>query len=111
MKMRMWGVNTNILCRQHLLGEHKEVHMLVGCLNKDKNIKGFIDLGHVQINLIKKRHNQLVKEMKKRGYNHQSPLPEFKSKNIGKIDLKYNLNDLSNRCKECRKNIKNDIKI
>jgi len=28
--MRMWMLNPKALCRKHLMGEHVEIHMLVG---------------------------------------------------------------------------------
>ena len=30
----MWMVNPKILCKNHILGEHKELHQCVGILNK-----------------------------------------------------------------------------
>jgi hypothetical protein len=102
----MWMINPKYLCRQHLLGEHKELHQLIGSLNKGKSIKGHIDKGQVEVHSIKKRHNQLVAEMKSRGYKHQSPLPKFKSKKLGKIDIINNYKELKKRCKECKNLIK-----
>ena len=32
--MRDWKVNPKLLCRQHLLGNHLEVHMFVGTLRR-----------------------------------------------------------------------------
>ena len=32
--MRMWMVDPQIMCRQHLLGEHTEMHMFVGTLKR-----------------------------------------------------------------------------
>lgn len=102
----MWMVNPKILCRQHLLGEHKELHQLVGSLRKGRSIKGHIEKGQVEIHNIKKRHAELVKEMQKRGYKHQSRLKKFKSQKLGKINILKNYLELENRCKECRKLIK-----
>ena len=39
---RMWMVPPVILCRQHLLGCHKEIHFLLGHLAKQKSITGWI---------------------------------------------------------------------
>lgn len=101
----MWMVKPEILCRQHLLGEHKELHQLIGSLRKNKSVKGHIEKGQVEIHNIKKRHEQLVKELKKRGYNHNSPLKKFKSFKAGKINILENYRELERRCKECRKRI------
>jgi len=75
--MRMWNVNHKFLCRQHLLGEHVEMHMFVGCIKMHTNIQGYIDKGLVEVFYIKTRHDNLVKEMLSRGYKHKSPLDEF----------------------------------
>lgn len=105
--MRMWMINPKFLCRYHLLGEHKELHMLVGALNKGKNLKGYFDKNQIAIHYIIPRHEELVKEFIRRGYNHKSPLPEFNVYIKGKIDLLYNLQDLQNRCSTCQKLQKN----
>lgn len=75
--MRMWLVDPELMCRNHLLGEHLELHILAGCLNRGKNIRGFIEQGLVDPTLICKRHAELVTEMERRGYSHSSPLPEL----------------------------------
>ena len=98
---RMWCVNSRKLCRQHLLGEHKELHQLVGSLRKGKSIKGHIEKGQVEVHSIKKRHLELVKEMKRRGYKHQSELKKFKEVRMGMINRKENERELRRKCKEC----------
>lgn len=92
------------MCRNHLLGEHKELHQLVGALLKGRMN---VVLGHARLNQIEtksiiSRHDELVEEMKKRGYNHRSPLPEFDPVDIGKVNLEENLKDLCSRCETCR---------
>lgn len=37
--MRMWMLPTAGMCRKHLLGEHVELHMLLGSLRRGKNIE------------------------------------------------------------------------
>ncbi|MDO8622935.1 MAG: pyrimidine dimer DNA glycosylase/endonuclease V [archaeon] len=101
--MRMWNVEPKMMCDQHLLGEHVECHMFVGCLNKNKSVKGYVDKGLVEIHNIKPRHEELADEMKKRGMNHQSKLPAYKIIRLGKIDSSKNKVELNKRCKECRK--------
>ena len=105
--MRMWLVDPEKMCRKHLLGEHVELHMLAGCLNKGKNIKGFIEAGFVDPTLLLPRHEELVAEMIRRGYNHCSPvgkLPESLEK--GHIDPEANRVELCRRCAECREKIR-----
>ena len=49
--MRMWMVNPEILCRKHLLGEHVELHMLVGWIIKGKSIQGYLDTVNIKKSL------------------------------------------------------------
>lgn len=100
--MRMWGVNTKVMCRQHLLGEHLEMHMFLGALNGRSNIHGHINNQLIEVHNIKKRHDKLVKEMKRRGYNHKSVMVlNKKLVTVGFIDVKTNLKELKQRCKKC----------
>ena len=96
-------INPRKLCRQHLLGEHKELHQLIGSLNKGKSIKGHLEKGQVEVHNIKKRHKQLVNEMIRRGYKHNSVLPKSKDYKAGKINIFENEKELVKRCKECKK--------
>jgi len=98
----MWLVNPKKLCRQHLLGEHKELHQLVGSLRKGKSIQGHLDKGQVEVHKIHERHKELVKEMQARGYKHLSPIKPFKSFKAGNIDIKANELELARRCKNCK---------
>lgn len=109
--MRMWMVEPKLLCRKHLLGEHSEIHKHRHVFEKGWSIAKRIVLPNPQIEPIsmQKRHNELVKEMKARGYNHQSP---FKQPSLSKYDIKalkkvivnkeHSLNDLHCRCEECK---------
>ena len=79
--VRIWCVPIEKLDRQHLLGEHKELHTIFNVIVYNK--KGFSN--HPQTNrfrgdnlgMLIDRHNQQVKELIRRGYNHNSPLPTF----------------------------------
>jgi hypothetical protein len=104
----MWGVEPKFLCRKHLLGEHVEMHMFIGTIKKGISISGYIENGLVNPALIKIRHNQLAKEIKRRGYNHQSPLPMIKPSMLRpfiSIDVEANKKELARRCPECLANI------
>lgn len=100
--MRMWNINPKFMCDKHLLGEHVEMHMFVGTLNLRKNIQGYLDNQLIEIHNIRKRHDELVNEMKKRGMKHFSKLPKFKSFEAGYVDSKLNLSELKRRCRDCR---------
>ncbi len=91
------------MCDRHLLGEHVEMHMFTGTLNRGKSIKGYLEKGLVEIHNIKKRHDELAEEMKKRGMKHKSPLPVYKKFKSGKVNIKENEKELKKRCKGCKK--------
>lgn len=103
--MRQWHVDPKLLCRKHLLGEHCEHHMFLGSLLKGKSIDGFINDGLVEVHTLDVRHEEIAQEMLRRGYNHKSPLPEGTADVLyeaGRVDPKRSLEDLANRCEECR---------
>lgn len=66
-------LNPKILCRKHLLGEHVEYHkILETSVKKNKSMTGYIDVRAISY-LSVFRHDEIVREMIRRGYNHQSP--------------------------------------
>ena len=106
--MRMWMVEPDLLCRKHLMGEHVELHMLVGSLNKGKSVKGFVRGGLIEVQSVRDRHEQLASEMTRRGYNHKSPLPEFNSFIAGSVNVADNIEELKKRCTECKERIEHE---
>ncbi len=76
--VRIWSVPVSELDRQHLLGEHAELHCIVGALhgkyrayhNHPETIRF-----ENRIEQLYFRHNEQVVEMGKRGYRHDSPMP------------------------------------
>jgi hypothetical protein len=98
----MWNVNPGKMCSKHLIGEHLEMHMFVGNINKGRSIKGYIDKGLVETQNIRWRHDILVREMLRRGLKHNSPLPEFKCEPDGVVDRIKNEIILYNRCIHCK---------
>jgi hypothetical protein len=77
--MRMWMVDPAIMCRQHLLGEHRELHALYGVFSKRMSwdLSGYIRNNLIEPISLWHRHDELVAEMEARGYNHRSPLPHW----------------------------------
>jgi hypothetical protein len=76
--MRVWDVSPTKLCRQHLLGEHREVHAIWGVLTKSK--RGYSRHPETlrwkgKLKALYLRHEALSMEMARRGYRHSSPLP------------------------------------
>lgn len=108
--MRMWMVDPKLMCRQHLLGSHVELHMIVGAINKGKSIDGFIKNALIEPQSVREYHQRVVKEMLNRGYNHKSPLPDFEytEELFGMVDSVMNLEELAKRCPACAERIKNE---
>ena len=108
--MRMWGVDPTLLCRNHLLGEHRELHCLIGNLTRKRSIYGYVKNGLVDPSEIVTRHEAIAEEMLRREYNHKSPLPkEFIHRSIRykkyPLNIDENLIELSRRCEKCRDRI------
>lgn len=94
------------MCRQHLLGEHRELHTLVGTINKGISLKGYLEKGLIDPSMVIMRHRELVMEMIRRHYNHQTPLPTIPglwSTVSNEIDVEENLKELCRRCPECKR--------
>lgn len=75
--MRVWDVDPKCLCKNHLLGEHREIHAIWSILTKDKS--GYQNHPETKrwkgkLAALHKRHNLIVAEMGKRGYEHLSEL-------------------------------------
>jgi len=104
--MRMWMVDPVIMCRKHLLGEHVEHHMFIGTINKGVSIKGYVRDNLMEPAALFTRHDELVEEMEKRGYDHKSPLAEHigvAPEDYGiRVDVDRSLAELVRRCPECR---------
>ena len=101
--MRMWMVPPHLMCRQHLLGEHLEIHMFVGHIKLGRKVSGYVEAGLLETASLHSRHEALVVEMKRRGYKHASPLrfdPPIAL--IGKVDASASLSELAKRCEQCR---------
>lgn len=99
--MRMWMINTQKLCKQHLLGEHFEIHKAVGNLNhKGTWAKSLVANGFLEPQNFSSRHDALVKEMLKRGYKHNSPL-NARFELVGKVRRARAIRDLKERCRFC----------
>lgn len=76
--MRVWEVEPHLLCRSHLLGEHREIHAIWTFLTTDK---GSAYRRHPEtlrwigkLPALKARHDAVAVEMKRRGWNHHSAL-------------------------------------
>jgi len=75
--MRIWDIEPRKLCRNHLLGEHRELHAVWSVLTKHK--KGYSRHPETlrwkgKLAALYARHKMLVNEMDQRGYDHRSHL-------------------------------------
>ena len=106
--MRMWMIDPKLLCRKHLLGEHSEIHKHKHNFEKHHSIAGRIfPIVLIEPQNMQQRHDELVEEMLRRGYNHNSPyaLPDLSylpdNQHYAKANVGYNIADLFDRCEEC----------
>lgn len=77
--MRIWDFPPSYLCRQHLLGEHRELHGLWNILTKHSGKGGYSRHPETMRWVGKEhalylRHEALVEEMLRRNYQHHSPI-------------------------------------
>lgn len=75
--MRVWDILPKKLCRNHLLGEHSEIHAIWSVITK--NNKGYSLHPETKrwigkLKALFNRHEKIVEEMKSRGFNHESSL-------------------------------------
>ncbi len=80
--MRVWDIHPGFLNRQSLLGEHREIHAIHTVLSQQK--KGYSRHPETlrwreHLAALWLRHEQVVAEMRIRGFNHFSPLPAPRS--------------------------------
>ena len=75
--MRIWDIPPENLCRNHLLGEHSELHAVWAILTQGK--RGYAHHPEVlrwegKLNALYLKHEEIAAEMLHRGYRHNSPL-------------------------------------
>jgi len=75
--VRIWDIDPALLCRSHLLGEHRELHCIWTVLTEGR--RGYSRHPETlrwrgKLAALYRRHGALVMEMEARGYTHASPL-------------------------------------
>lgn len=94
------------LCRQHLLGNHGELHKHRHVFVKGYSIAG--RRGQIEPLSMKAWHDALAREMIRRGYRHNSPyelppLDYLPYEDLhGRVDRVAALRYLKGRCSRCR---------
>lgn len=101
-------IDPKLMCSKHLLGEHFEIHKAVGNLeHSGKWVRSLAEKGFLEPSSFKSRHDELVNEMIRRGYDHFTPLSVNRFSNLpGKVDVDKSMKDLLDRCKECDRMVK-----
>jgi hypothetical protein len=111
LNMRMWMIDPTLMCNQHLLGEHGEIHKHRHNFEKKHNMTGRMAFpSQIDPHIQEERHNIIAKEMVKRGMNHKSPYiqPDTSYLPKAEIDLEYNIVDLYCRCPGCAERMENN---
>jgi hypothetical protein len=102
---RMWMLHPRVLCRDHLLGEHTEIHQVAGTLathdHGESIVRGHAERGQVDTSRLSERHEALAAELERRGYTHDSPLAYDDELDLGTVDPAESIVDLRDRCTDC----------
>lgn len=104
--MRMWMIDPKLMCNQHLLGEHVEIHKHRHNFVKKHNMAGrLVAPAQIEPYSMGARHAEIAAEMTARGMNHKSQYdqPDVSYLPDVKVDLEYNMLDLAARCPKCNK--------
>ncbi len=75
--MRIWDIPPEKLCRNHLLGEHREIHAvwtIITCSKKGYSSHPETIRWKGKLKALYLRHEIVTAEMSRRGYKHFSPL-------------------------------------
>lgn len=75
--MRIWDVAPQLLCRSHLLGEHREGHAVFAVISGGR--RGYREHPETKrwvgkLPALARRHALVADEMRRRGYRHASPM-------------------------------------
>ncbi len=93
--MRVWDVSPSVLCRKHLLAEHRELHGLWNILTKHGGKGGYSRHPETlrwvgKQKALYQRHEALVVEFHKRGYQHHTPLDKNKATGAARQNILIN---------------------
>lgn len=104
--MRIWGTPVACMCRKHLLGEHTEMHMFKATIQMGKSVDGYVRDKLLDTDRIAERHDLLVEEMLRRGFDHTSPIynivyPQGFVHRTSVVQDESEM-ELARRCPDCR---------
>ena len=104
--MRMWLVNVEYMCDAHLRREHNDLHGIDRRVKHGKSTKDII----CEPGVIYERHIEVVTEMLKRGFSHNTPLHKFEYKHSNQIIWRNEaLAELLASCSKCRRRVLNVV--
>lgn len=105
---RQWLADPNIMCMNHLTGEHAEAHMFLSKMERGYSLKGFYEESEFFGAIYLKMRHDLIAEMLD---GHKTPLTidagleqAYPLAMPQMANLKKSLGDLLNRCSKCRYN-------
>ena len=86
--MRVWDIPVTYLCDKHLLAQHVEIHTIYNVISQDK--KGYSKHPETlrwvdRLPELKLMHSFTVYEMKRRNYNHKSPIDDQLSEDLSSM--------------------------
>lgn len=90
--MRIWDINPRLLCRNHLLAEHRELHGLWNILTIHQGKGGYSHHPETlrwvgKTAALYARHEMLIQEFTRRGYTHHTPLDINLASGLTKQDV------------------------
>lgn len=112
----MWMIDPELMCKQHIAGEHRELHALKGSLERTKpkydncekhrkNLTTLAEAGLIELKSLKEKHEELAKHLE----NHDSPIGEIPTMEYlpeeaarAEVDRNKAVRDLIDRPEACR---------
>lgn len=88
--MRIWDLAPRLLCRSHLLGEHREAHAVFAVIARGS--AGYREHPETKrwvgkLPALAARHGRVVEEMRRRGYRHASPMRARAGSRVQRVRL------------------------
>lgn len=110
--MRMTMVPVLMLCNKHLHMEHHNTHEVSQAIQSRKPITKLAKQGLIEPQNVYQRHQEVMDELERRGFAHNSPMGKVMCKAVGIVDVKQSMAELYESCPECahRQNLDRDLK-
>lgn len=85
---------------------HQEVGTIRNHPHGEAVVTGHARKGQVDTRQLQERHDDLVEEMERRGYSHDSPMDYTDELALGSVDVAGNRQELAARCDACRERLR-----